>query len=100
MPEYTQHLSTIDYILISKELSLLEYVDHLHGKRLYVIPFLTLEYFVYPSRVENGYYCTPLEPGYSVEIKDSAVEEFDFKHGTFWTSHQSEALKKIMLLGL
>jgi hypothetical protein len=31
LPEYTQHLSTIDYVLISKKLSLLEYVDHLHG---------------------------------------------------------------------
>jgi L-galactonate dehydratase len=31
LPEYTQHISTIDYILIAKEKSLLEYVDHLHG---------------------------------------------------------------------
>lgn len=31
LPEYTQHISTIDYVLISKEKSLLEYVDHLHG---------------------------------------------------------------------
>lgn len=34
LPEYTQHISTIDYILVSKKLSLLEYVDHLHGKQL------------------------------------------------------------------
>lgn len=31
LPEYTQHISTIDYVLISKKKSLLEYVDHLHG---------------------------------------------------------------------
>lgn len=31
LPEYTQHISTIDYVLISQKLSLLEYVDHLHG---------------------------------------------------------------------
>jgi len=32
LPEYTQHISTIDYVLISQKLSLLEYVDHLHGR--------------------------------------------------------------------
>jgi hypothetical protein len=32
--------------------SVLEYVDHLH------------EHFVHPSSVKDGYYATPLEPGY------------------------------------
>jgi len=35
LPEYTQHLSTIDYVLISGEQSMLEYVDHLHGDPLF-----------------------------------------------------------------
>ena len=39
LPEYTQHLSTIDYILISREHSMLEYVDHLHGISFSAIPF-------------------------------------------------------------
>ena len=37
LPEYTQHISTIDYVLISQKLSLLEYVDHLHGNTLFAV---------------------------------------------------------------
>ena len=51
-----------------------------------------LEYFRYPSRVEQGYYRTPLEPGYSVEIYDSAIDEFEFPRGSFWASAQASAL--------
>lgn len=99
LPEYTQHLSTIDYVLISKKLSLLEYVDHLHGT---LIAFLSkhAEYFHHPSRVTNGYYVTPLEPGYSVAIYDSAIEEFEFPNGTFWASGASKGLIEAMLVGL
>jgi len=57
------------------------------------------EYFKYPSRVQNGFYCTPLEPGYSVEIFDSAIEEFEFPYGTFWRGPQAESLKQSMLEG-
>jgi L-galactonate dehydratase len=85
LPEYTQHLSTIDYVLISKKLSLLEYVDHLHRTSYHYL-CLPSEHFRYPSRVEHGYYRTPLEPGYSVEILDSAISKFDFPHGSFWAS--------------
>jgi L-galactonate dehydratase len=42
LPEYTQHLSTIDYVVVSGKKSVLEYVDHLH------------EHFEHPSRVKNG----------------------------------------------
>jgi L-galactonate dehydratase len=88
LPEYTQHISTIDYVLISQKLSLLEYVDHLH------------EYFRYPCRVVNGYFTTPLEPGYSIEIYDSTIDEFEFPHGTFWTSPIGKEVTEIMLQGL
>lgn len=96
LPEYTQHLSTIDYVLISKKLSLLEYVDHLHR----ITSFNStddLEYFRYPSRVERGFYRTPLEPGYSVEIYDSTINQFEFPNGTFWTSEQAGALIERMV---
>jgi L-galactonate dehydratase len=42
LPEYTQHLSTIDYVVVSGKKSVLEYVDHLH------------EHFEHPSRVKDG----------------------------------------------
>ena len=55
---------------------------------------------MHPSRVENGFYCTPLEPGYSVEITDAAIREFDFNRGTFWQTPKGEEIKKTMILGL
>ncbi|KAF5540390.1 mandelate racemase [Fusarium napiforme] len=61
LPEYTQHLSTIDYVVISGRKSVLEYVDHLH------------EHFHHPSKVVDGHYVTPLTPGYSVEMKPESL---------------------------
>ncbi|KAF2098926.1 enolase C-terminal domain-like protein [Rhizodiscina lignyota] len=74
LPEYTQHLSTIDYVVVSGKKSLLEYVDHLH------------EHFLHPSSVRNGYYVTPTEAGYSVEMKGPSMEQFEFpgKEGVSW----------------
>ncbi|KAF9694263.1 hypothetical protein EKO04_007973 [Ascochyta lentis] len=74
LPEYTQHLSTIDYVVVSAKKSVLEYVDHLH------------EHFFNPSRIEKGYYVTPTEPGYSVEMKPESMDKFSFpgEQGVSW----------------
>ena len=74
LPEYTQHLSTIDYVCVSGKLSVLEYVDHLH------------EHFNHPAVIKNGYYQTPMEAGYSVEMKPESMEQYSFpgKEGTGW----------------
>ncbi|KAI9728091.1 MAG: L-galactonate dehydratase [Cirrosporium novae-zelandiae] len=74
LPEYTQHLSTIDYIVVSGKLSVLEYVDHLH------------EHFKYPSVIKDGYYTTPTKPGYSVEMKPESMEQYSYpgKEGVSW----------------
>ncbi|KAG9201953.1 L-galactonate dehydratase [Epicoccum nigrum] len=74
LPEYTQHLSTIDYVVVSAKKSVLEYVDHLH------------EHFFNPSRIEKGYYVTPTQPGYSVEMRPESMEKFEFpgKEGVSW----------------
>jgi L-galactonate dehydratase len=74
LPEYTQHLSTIDYICVSGKKSVLEYVDHLH------------EHFYHPSKIEGGHYVTPMDPGYSVEMKPESLERFAFpgKEGVSW----------------
>jgi len=74
LPEYTQHLSTIDYVVVSGKKSVLEYVDHLH------------EHFFNPSEIKDGYYVTPKEPGYSVEMKPDSMDRFTFpgKEGVSW----------------
>jgi L-galactonate dehydratase len=66
LPEYTQHLSTIDYVCVSGKLSVLEYVDHLH------------EHFEHPAVIKDGFYQTPMEAGYSVEMKPKSMEHFSF----------------------
>jgi L-galactonate dehydratase len=84
LPEYTQHLSTIDYVVVSGKLSLLEYVDHLH------------EHFQHPSVVKDGYYQTPTEAGYSVELKPESMERYTYpgKDGVSWW--KSEEAKPIL----
>ena len=74
LPEYTQHLSTIDYVVVSGKLSVLEYVDHLH------------EHFLHPSVIKDGYYTTPTEAGYSVEMKAGSMDRYEFpgKEGVSW----------------
>jgi len=82
LPEYTQHLSTIDYVVVSGKKSVLEYVDHLH------------EHFWHPSRIEGGYYVTPMDPGYSVEMKPESMDKFSFpgKEGGWWKSEEARPI--------
>jgi L-galactonate dehydratase len=82
LPEYTQHLSTIDYVAVSGKLSVLEYVDHLH------------EHFLHPAVIKDGYYQTPLEPGYSVEMKPESMEKFRFPggEGGWWRSDEAKPI--------
>lgn len=83
LPEYTQHLSTIDYVVVSGETSVLEYVDHLH------------EHFLHPSAVKDGYYVTPLEPGYSVEMKPESMDAFEFpgeEGKSWWRSEEAKTI--------
>ncbi|KAF7682190.1 l-galactonate dehydratase [Alternaria burnsii] len=82
LPEYTQHLSTIDYVVVSGKKSVLEYVDHLH------------EHFFHPSRIENGYYVTPMDPGYSVEMKPESMDKFSFPGGKdgWWQSEEAKPI--------
>jgi L-galactonate dehydratase len=74
LPEYTQHLSTIDYVVVSGKKSLLEYIDHLH------------EHFENPAMVMDGYMVTPKEPGYSVQMKPDSMDTYSFpgEEGKSW----------------
>ncbi|KAJ4131828.1 L-galactonate dehydratase [Fusarium equiseti] len=83
LPEYTQHLSTIDYVVVSGKLSVLEYVDHLH------------EHFFHPSVIKDGYYTTPTEAGYSVEMKPESMDRFSYpgEQGvSWWTSDEAKVI--------
>ncbi|MCJ1356667.1 MAG: L-galactonate dehydratase [Icmadophila ericetorum] len=82
LPEYTQHLSTIDYVVVSGKLSVLEYVDHLH------------EHFLHPAVIKDGYYQTPVEPGYSVQMKVESMLRFGFPggEGSWWRSVEAKGI--------
>ncbi|PVI04557.1 L-galactonate dehydratase [Periconia macrospinosa] len=83
LPEYTQHLSTIDYVCVSGKKSVLEYVDHLH------------EHFFHPSEIKDGYYVTPTSPGYSVEMKPESMERFGFpgvEGKSWWKSEEARPI--------
>jgi L-fuconate dehydratase len=74
--ELVQHLSIIDYVVISGTLEnrVTEYVDHLH------------EHFVDPCIVENGAYKMPRSPGYSAQIHEQSVADYSFPDGNYWMS--------------
>jgi L-fuconate dehydratase len=78
--EYVQHISIFDFIAVSGELNdrYLEYVDHLH------------EHFVNPVHVSRGRYLAPKDPGYSVQIKQESLKEFEFPNGGYWSNYNKK----------
>jgi L-fuconate dehydratase len=74
LSEYAQHLSLIDYIAVSGELSdrVIEFVDELH------------EHFVHPARIRNGRYVVPEAPGFSIEMHPESLEQYAFPDGATW----------------
>jgi len=64
--EYVQHLSMIDYLVVSgtKEGRVIEFVDHLH------------EHFVEPCEIRNAAYMPPKAPGFSIEMKPASIEAY------------------------
>jgi L-fuconate dehydratase len=72
--EYVQHLAIYDYVALNPSLEdrYCEYVDHLH------------EHFVHPVRVVNARYQAPLEPGYSIEMKDASLAAHEYPGGSAW----------------
>ncbi|WP_313612400.1 L-fuconate dehydratase [Agrobacterium sp.] len=67
--EYVQHLSMIDYLVVSgtKEGRVIEYVDHLH------------EHFIEPCDIREAAYMPPKLPGFSIEMKPASIAEYTFK---------------------
>lgn len=66
--EYVQHLSMIDYVVVSGTMEgrVAEYVDHLH------------EHFVDPCIVRNAAYMPPTRPGFSIEMKPGSLDRYRF----------------------
>ena len=67
--EYVQHLSMIDYLVVSgtKEGRVIEYVDHLH------------EHFLDPCVIKGAAYMPPKAPGFSIEMKPASIASYEFK---------------------
>ena len=72
--EYVQHVSMIDYIVVSGSLEgrFTEYAAHLH------------EHFVDPVRVRGGRYLVPEAPGYSAEMRPESRVALEFPNGREW----------------
>ncbi len=72
--EYGRHLSLIDYICVSGNLTdrAIEFADHLH------------EHFLHPVIVRNGRYVPPTAPGFGIEMYPASLDEFEFPHGGAW----------------
>ncbi|CAF3395941.1 unnamed protein product [Rotaria sp. Silwood1] len=77
LSELVQHLSMIDFILVSGtwENSIIEFSDHLH------------EHFEDPCIIKNGRYVAPNKPGYSTQIKENSRQQYSFPNGPMWKIH-------------
>lgn len=67
--EYVQHLSMIDYLVVSgtKQGRVIEYVDHLH------------EHFLEPCEIRNAAYMPPRQPGFSIQMKPESIAASVFR---------------------
>ncbi len=77
--EYVQHLSMIDYVRISADLTdrVVEYVDHLH------------EHFEDPCVIKDGAYMPPSKPGYSIKMHEDSLQQYSYPHGSEWVKRLS-----------
>jgi L-fuconate dehydratase len=80
--EYVQHLAMFDYIGVSASLDdrIVEWVDHLH------------EHFRYPAVVRSGRYLAPTAPGYSIEMLDASLDQYEFPNGPAWRGVPASAV--------
>ena len=67
--EYAQHLSMIDFVVVSGrwEQAMCEYTSHLH------------EHFVDPVQMRQGRYRAPLQPGFSAQMRAKSIVEATYK---------------------
>ena len=67
--EYAQHLSMIDFVVVSGrwEEAMCEYTSHLH------------EHFVDPVEMRQGRYRAPLRPGFSAQMRSQSIAEATYR---------------------
>lgn len=72
--EYVQHMSMIDYVMISADIGerVIEYVDHLH------------EHFEDPVRIAGGAYQVPTQQGFSVRMLEDSIDQYRYPDGSEW----------------
>lgn len=77
--EYVQHLSIIDYVAISGSMEnrIIEYVDELHN------------HFITPVKIRQSKYIAPCVPGYSIQIKDRSLADYEFPYGIKWRQNEN-----------
>lgn len=80
--ELVQHLSMFDYIAVSNSLEgrWIEYVDHLH------------EMFLDPVRTASGRYRLPEAPGFSSEMSQEAIRDYEYPGGRVWQARSRAGL--------
>lgn len=73
--EMVRHLAMFDFVSVSgsQQDRAIEYVDHLH------------EHFLDPVLIRDGAYVAPVAPGYSTQMLESSLDEFEFPAGQIWS---------------
>ena len=74
--EYAQHVSLIDYIVVSGSLErrATEFADHLH------------EHFIDPVVVKSGRYMPPTAAGFSIEMRPESLLALAYPGGSEWVT--------------
>lgn len=82
--EMVQHLQMWDFTSVAgtKCDRYIEYVDQQH------------EQFVHPTQVVKAHYIAPMEPGYSTELKATAIEQYEYPDGSEWRRLFADGLFK------
>lgn len=77
--EMVQHLAMADFVAISGSMEdrAIEYVDHLH------------QHFADPVRVRDGRYLVPAAPGFSTEMHETSLREYQWPDGPAWRQSSS-----------
>lgn len=72
--EMVQHLAMFDAVAVGgvQPDRIVEYVDHLH------------EHFIVPTRILNGCYMPPTEPGGGAEMLEESIAQYSFPSGSIW----------------
>nr|WP_246241996.1 enolase C-terminal domain-like protein [Flexivirga aerilata] len=78
--EMVQHLSMFDFVALTGTTQdrVIEYVDHLHGE------------FVDPAVVSDGHYVAPTAPGFSSQLRDDVLRDYEYPAGPVWRAIAEE----------